>query len=126
MLPTASCNLPEQQRRRRLNVVPIWSCSRWGLPCHSCCQERGVLLPRRFTLTNKRWRFVFCCTFPRVTPAGRYPAPFFYGARTFLKAFLKHPATAQPSYRDTMRGEGAICQQRDVFPLPLFLKHATI
>ena len=26
----------------------------------------------------------FCGTFPRVAPAGRYPAPCFHGARTFL------------------------------------------
>ncbi len=30
------------------------------------------------------WRFAFCGTFPGVTPAGRYPAPCFRGARTFL------------------------------------------
>jgi hypothetical protein len=30
------------------------------------------------------WRYIFCGTFPRVTPAGRYPAPYFRGARTFL------------------------------------------
>jgi hypothetical protein len=29
-------------------------------------------------------RFVFCGTFPGVTPAGRYPAPHVHGARTFL------------------------------------------
>ncbi len=29
-------------------------------------------------------RFPFCGTFPGVTPAGRYPAPCFRGARTFL------------------------------------------
>ena len=39
----------------------------------------------------KRGRFIFCDTFPRVSPAGRYPAPFFCGARTFLtfKEFLR-------------------------------------
>ena len=31
-----------------------------------------------------RRRFAFCGTFPRVAPAGRYPAPCFRGARTFL------------------------------------------
>ena len=30
---------------------PIWSCSGWGLPCHTCCQMRGALLPHHFTLT---------------------------------------------------------------------------
>ena len=29
-------------------------------------------------------RFAFCGTFPRVAPAGYYPAPCFHGARTFL------------------------------------------
>src|SRR5690606_22096050 len=33
---------------------PIWSCTGWGLPCHSCRQECGELLPRHFTLT-KAW-----------------------------------------------------------------------
>lgn len=32
-------------------VIPIRSCSRWGLPCRSCCQSRGGLLPHPFTLT---------------------------------------------------------------------------
>ena len=32
-------------------AVPTWSCSRWGLPCRSCCQSRGALLPHPFTLT---------------------------------------------------------------------------
>ena len=46
----------------------------------------GALLPHRFTLTEEKhaaalpffassWRFVFCGTFLRVTPTGRYPAP---------------------------------------------------
>src|ERR1700728_3448811 len=30
------------------------------------------------------WRYVLCGTFPRLAPAGRYPAPFVHGARTFL------------------------------------------
>ncbi len=31
--------------------VPIRHCSGWGLPCRSCCQDRGGLLPHRFTIT---------------------------------------------------------------------------
>jgi len=30
--------------------APIRSCSRWGLPCHPCCQGRGALLPHPFDL----------------------------------------------------------------------------
>ena len=36
-------------------------------------------------------RYPFCGTFPRVAPAGRYPAPCFRGARTFL-----HPNALRP------------------------------
>ena len=35
-------------------VIPIRSCSRWGLPCRPCCQRRGGLLPHPFTLTPFR------------------------------------------------------------------------
>ena len=31
-------------------ATPIWSCSRWGLPCRFRCRSRGGLLPHRFTL----------------------------------------------------------------------------
>ena len=61
---------------------PYRSCSRWGLPCRSCCHARGALLPHRFTLALRR--FVFCGAFPGVAPAGSYPAPCLRGARTFL------------------------------------------
>ncbi len=46
----------------------------------------------------KTWRFIFCGTFPQVTLAGRYPAPFLAGARTFLPhEDTLIPAAAQPS-----------------------------
>jgi len=37
---------------KRRRYFPIWPCSRWGLPCRTCCQDRGALLPHRFTLTG--------------------------------------------------------------------------
>ncbi len=45
------------------------------------------------------WRFAFCGTFPGVAPAGRYPAPSFRGARTFLQRAdgeVGAPAIIQP------------------------------
>ncbi len=36
------------------------------------------------SLRGRGGRFAFCGTFPGVAPAGRYPAPCFRGARTFL------------------------------------------
>ena len=41
---------------------------------------------------SRGWRFAFCGTFPEVTLAGRYPAPYFRGARTFLPS----PAASAP------------------------------
>ena len=42
----------EAALRPKPRGVPIRHCSRWGLPCRSCCQSRGGLLPHRFTLTH--------------------------------------------------------------------------
>lgn len=38
----------------RSRAVPIWICSRWGLPSRFCYQSRGALLPHRFTLAACR------------------------------------------------------------------------
>ena len=35
--------------------IPIWSCSRWGLHCHTRYRACGVLLPHHFTLTRPKW-----------------------------------------------------------------------
>jgi hypothetical protein len=37
-------------------VTPIWSCSRWGLPCRFRYRSRGGLLPHRFTLACLAFR----------------------------------------------------------------------
>jgi len=68
--------------------APIRSCTRWGLPCRPCCQGRGALLPHPFALTPPKWGGMLSVALS-LTPAcagaaGRYPAPFFRGARTFL------------------------------------------
>jgi hypothetical protein len=44
-------------------------------------------------------RFAFCGTFPGVAPAGRYPAPCFRGARTFLPPTAFAIAEERPSGR---------------------------
>jgi len=98
--------LRRHARRHRQHAVPIWRCSRWGLPCRRCYQPRGGLLPHRFTLTCHRpeanpgsnRRFIFCGAFRRVAPPGRYPAPFLSGVRTFLPSALRHPSS-HPAFR---------------------------
>ena len=102
---------PGNRPELTLRAAPIRSCSRWGLPCRSRCRDRGGLLPHPFTLARRRTaspcglaapgarqreggRFAFCGTFPGVAPAGRYPAPCFHGARTFLPGGLSTLAGA--------------------------------
>jgi hypothetical protein len=82
--------------RVKARAVPIRSCSRWGLPCRRRCRPRGALLPHLFTLTAAiRYaprRYVLCGTFPKLAPAGRYPAPLVHGARTFLSGIRPSPS----------------------------------
>ena len=65
LLPAASRNLPERQRENTPTeesllqyVIPIWSCSRWGLPCQIHYWNCGALLPHPFTLTCIRERII--------------------------------------------------------------------
>jgi len=51
-LPTASRDLPGRLSGNGLRAVPIWSCSRWGLPCQFRYRTRGALLPHHFNLTS--------------------------------------------------------------------------
>jgi hypothetical protein len=55
-------------------------------------------------------RFVFCGTFPRLAPAGRYPAPTVHGARTFLSGNLSVLAGAAVRPTD-QRGMEAATQR---------------
>ena len=98
--PGASSNQPERlghgRPRGMPHVAPIRFCSRRGLPC------RKTLPPARCALTAPFHpypnglaafgRFAFCGAFPGVAPAGRYPAPFPYGARTFLRFEKRRPS----------------------------------
>ncbi len=94
----ASRNPPGQRARKQACDVLA----------HAPCRPYSVLLPVGFTmpspLPGPRWaltppfhpyaanvpqagtsaRSTLCGTFPGVAPAGRYPAPCFRGARTFL------------------------------------------
>ncbi len=96
--PTRATEPTDKAPRTNPRVAPIRFCSRRGLPCRRRCRLRGALLPHPFTLT--RWpfsrcgRFTFCGAFPGVAPAGRYPAPRPFGARTFLRS---RAAAVQPT-----------------------------
>ena len=52
--PDASRDLPGRRPGNGPCAIPIWSCSRWGLPCRVRCRPRGALLPHLFTLARLR------------------------------------------------------------------------
>ncbi len=57
-LPNASRNRPGRRLEnppagQNRHAVPIWFCSRWGLPCRRRLRWRGALLPHPFTLTRR-------------------------------------------------------------------------
>jgi hypothetical protein len=68
---------------------PIWSCSKWGLPCHRCCHRRGALLPHHFTLTQPLTRngraVYFLWHFPWAYALQALPGTLPFGVRTFLR-----------------------------------------
>ena len=45
---------PRNRLELALRVIPIWSCSRWCLPCGPCYQAPGALLPHPFILTGQK------------------------------------------------------------------------
>ena len=106
-LPDASRNLPGRLARKRAwgrSPAP----SLFGLAPGGVYHAGPVAgpavgsYPTLSPLPGRReaaGRFAFCGTFPGVAPAGRYPAPCFHGARTFLPRGLSALAGAavQPS-----------------------------
>ena len=98
-LRDASSNQPGWRAWKRVcervapsTATPIWSCSRWGLPCRRRCRNRGALLPHRFTLAwwpKPPWRSLLCGTFPW----GRPPA-----------AVSRHRASMEPGLSSTGAG----------------------
>ena len=100
--------------------APIRHCSGWGLPYRPGCPVRGGLLPHRFTIAlgnvagepaTPRQSFL-CGAFPRVAPAGRYPAPCLHGARTFLGRC--HPRSSSHPHKGGVRSSGALRQRQSV------------
>ena len=86
-------------------VLPIRSCSRWGLPCRPCLQARGALLPHPFTLTSwfcNELAVCFLWHFPwgrprRALPGTVFPwSPDFPPLAGFPDAKGSHPTVWLP------------------------------
>jgi hypothetical protein len=65
-------------------AVPLWSCSRWGLPCPPCHHGGGALLPHRFTLTRVATGGLFSVALSFESPRLAVSQHHALGARTFL------------------------------------------
>ena len=73
--PTASSNLPESSAGRI--IAFLFGLAPGGVYlAAACCHLRGALLPHHFTLTFRRRRYPFCCTFRRLAPPRRYLASY--------------------------------------------------
>src|SRR4029450_7909154 len=94
---------------RELTALPSLFGFAPGVVCHAVSVAGyAVRSYRTFSplLRPKTGRFVLCGTFPGVTPAGCYPAPYVDGARTFLPRSLSTIAGAAVRPTDPL-GMGA-------------------
>ena len=78
---------PEIGCKQSSRVIPIRSCSRWGLPCHIHYWMRGGLLPRLFTLTCLNRRYI------SVALSLRLPSPDVIRHRYSVEPGLSSPFT---------------------------------
>jgi len=74
---TSILKRPTRRHRGQRHGLPIWSCSRWGLPCRKLlpvarCALTAPFHPYRYQRCR---RYLFCCTFRRLAPPRRYLAP---------------------------------------------------
>jgi hypothetical protein len=109
-LPNASCDRPERRRegspsisgslrdtcRSYLVLLPVGFSLPPPLPAARCALTAPFHPCRPPGKPETDRRCTFCGTFPRVAPAGRYPAPCLRGARTFLPP---HTGGERPSDR---------------------------
>ena len=76
---TDTLEQPTRTRRGQRHEVPIWSCSRWGLPCRSVARlavrSYRTVSPLPRTSCDAVRRSALCCTFRRLAPPRRYLAP---------------------------------------------------
>ena len=133
-LPGASSNLPERPDRDTIpkrfaflreclapflfGLAPGGVCRAAGVTASAVRSYRTVSPLPALPVAGRSRRSVLCGTFPGLTPAGRYPAPFVHGARTFLPGAPSHTlprlrgregwGPERPSGRLTREGMGLL------------------
>ena len=93
--------------RAALEHPLIWPCSGWGLPSQPGHPGCWCALTAPFhPYPDSAGRFVFCGTFPRVTPGGRYPPPCpvepGLSSRRLLLRAAAQPTPVDISYSSTI------------------------
>ena len=112
----APCPRKDNRRRPYSVLLPVGFTLPPLLPGARCAFTAPFRpFPREVSLLHGR--FVFCGTVPGVAPAGRYPAPYFRGARTFLHPRVA-PGTAavRPSGEAGMRAEAGVVKGPGIYP----------
>ena len=85
--------------------LPIWPCSRWGLPCRECHHSRGELLPHRFTLAcTQDYGSSAVCSLLHC-PSRQYASPRRYLAACPMEPGLSSSVYAPATIRPTASSE---------------------
>ncbi len=75
----AALKQPTRRHRGPRHRLPIWPCSRWGLPCRSVAglavRSYRTVSPLPRASCDAVRRSALCCTFRRLAPPRRYLAP---------------------------------------------------
>jgi hypothetical protein len=88
-------------------LLPVWFAMPFPLPDPRCALTAPFHPYRAEAPKGEGGRFVLCGTVPGVAPAGRYPAPYVDGARTFLSSSLSTVAGAAVRPTDALRHGGS-------------------
>ena len=83
LLPNFSSDLPKKLCRNSKDKFLLFGLALGGV-YHAIFIAKNAVRSYHTFSPLPNWRYIFCGTFPRVAPAGGYPAPYFYRARTFL------------------------------------------
>src|SRR5260370_38196680 len=98
-------------------LLPVWFAMPVPLPEPRCALTAPFHPYPPKPRKGEGGRFVLCGTVPGVAPAGRYPAPYVDGARTFLPGHLS--MIAGPAVRPTdalVMGAQAACVKEIRWP----------
>ncbi len=106
---------PPSRKRRE---VPIWHCSRWGLPCQSCCQSCGGPDPTVSPLTGHTRPVCSLWRYPWGYPRRALPGTVLCGVRTFLPKICKQTPKRSSSHprEGGVRRSGGLRQWESAAP----------